>query len=165
MQNLQIIKVTSCYLPESIYFEFATNSYILILLIFLFILSLLSASVPSANFRREGVVTYKAVVIALLPTPLIFLLRIGILLSQRPELFVAQLWAEFCWTSLLPFILLVVLFAPTVSIIIIVAQIAAWFACMAYSNASYWEQISRLDTFCDGCTQSCMLIGLYDIPR
>lgn len=98
-----------------------TNSYILILLIFLFILSLLSASVPSADFRREGLVTYKAVVIALLPIPLIFLLRIGILLSNRPELFVAQLWVEFCWTSLLPFILLVVLFAPTVSIIILLS--------------------------------------------
>ena len=94
------------------------NSYILILYLFLFVLSLLTASVPSSTFRRQGVGTYKAVVFALLPTLFVFLTRIVVLVSRNPDLFDALLWIEFFWTSVLPFILLQVLFAPTVSIII-----------------------------------------------
>ena len=115
MQNLQIVYYTTCFLEISGIFEFVANGYILILFIFLFILSLLTASVPSSTFRREGVVTYKAVVFVLLPAPFVFLTRVTVLLSHKPEQFEALFWVEFTWTVILPLILLVVLFAPTVS--------------------------------------------------
>lgn len=114
MQNLQIINYTTCFPDNSIIFDIVTNSYILFLFLFLFILSLLTASVPSSIFRREGVATYKAVVFALLPAPFMFLTRVTVLLSRNPERFEALLWVEFCWTAILPFILFVVLFVPTV---------------------------------------------------
>lgn len=122
MQNLQIINYTTCF-PKNrgnIIFEFVTNGYVLFLLICLFILSLVTASVPSATFRREGVATYKAVVFTLLPAPFVFLARVTLLLSRNPEQFEVLLGIEFFWTAILPFILFVVLFGPTVSTIIII---------------------------------------------
>ena len=115
MQNLQIVNYTTCFHEISEIFDFVTNGYILVLFIFLFILSLLTASVPSSTFRREGVATYKAVAFVLLPTPFVFLTRVTVLLSHEPERFEALLWVEFSWTIILPLILLAVLFAPTVS--------------------------------------------------
>lgn len=118
MQNLQIINYTSCF-PEisntTKAFELVTNAYILILYLFLFVLSLLTASVPSSTFRREGVATYKVVVLSLLPVPLLFLTRVTVLLARNPEHFEALFWVEVCWTTVLPLVLLAVLFGPTVS--------------------------------------------------
>lgn len=116
MQNLQIVNYTTCfYETNEIIFDFVTNGYILILYIFLFILSLLTASVPSSTFRREGVSTYKAVALSLLPAPVVFLTRTTLLVSRKPEQFEVLFWVEFCWTTVLPPVLLAVLFAPTVS--------------------------------------------------
>ena len=115
MQNLQIVNYSTCFHEISEIFDFVANGYILILFIFLFILSLLTASVPSSTFRREGVATYKAVVFVLLPAPFVFLTRATVLLSHKPEQFGALLWIEFSWTVILPLILLAVLFGPTVS--------------------------------------------------
>ena len=115
MQNLQVVKFTTCFRPNSSYFELVTNFYVFVLIVFLFVLSLLTASVPTSNFRREGVVTYKAVVIILLPTPMVFLSRIVCLVTGEVELVEVLVWVEFSWTALLPLLLLAVLFAPTVS--------------------------------------------------
>ena len=115
MQNLQIVKYTTCFPEISKTFEFVANAYILILYLFLFILSLLTASVPSSTFRREGVATYKAVVLSLLPIPLVFLTRITVLLSRNPEQFEVLFWIEVCWNNILSLVLLAVLFGPTVS--------------------------------------------------
>ena len=115
MQNLQIVNYTTCFREISEIFDFVMNGYILILFIFLFILSLLTASVPSSTFRREGVVTYKATAFVLLPTPFVFLTRVTVILSHKPEQFEVLFWVEFCWNAVLPLILLAVLFAPTVS--------------------------------------------------
>ena len=118
MQNLQIVNYTSCF-PEisntTKAFELVTNAYILILYLFLFVLSLLTASVPSSTFRREGVATYKAVVLSLLPVPLLFLTRVTVLLSRNPDHLEVLFWVEVCWTTVLPLVLLAVLFGPTVS--------------------------------------------------
>ncbi len=117
MQNLQIVKYTTCFHENDIntIFDFVTNSYTLILYFFLFILSLLTASVPSSTFRRQGVATHKAVVLTLLPVPFVFLTRATVLLSHKPEYIEVLFWVEVCWTTLLPLVLLAVLFGPTVS--------------------------------------------------
>ena len=86
-----------------------------ILFLFLFILSLLTASVPSSLFRREGLATYKAVVLVILPSPILFLGRLAIILSDGDFQYQALLWLEFCWISILPIALMMILFAPIVS--------------------------------------------------
>jgi hypothetical protein len=118
MQNLQIVHYTTCFHKNNIntIFDFVTNSYTLVLYFFLFILSLLTASVPSSTFRRQGVATYKAVALTLLPVPLVFLIRAIVLLSHKPEYIEVLFWVEVCWTTVLPLVLLAVLFGPTVSI-------------------------------------------------
>lgn len=116
-QNLQIVNYSTCFHEnsETLVLESVMNGYLLVLFLFLFILSLLTASVPSSTFRREGVATYKAVVLTLLPAPFVFIARTAVLLSQNPEQFGVLFWIEFCWTDALSLILLAVLFAPTVS--------------------------------------------------
>ena len=116
-QNLQIVNYSTCFHEnsETLVLVSVMNGYLLVLFLFLFILSLLTASVPSSTFRREGVATYKAVVLTLLPAPFVFIVRAAVLLSQNPEQFGVLFWIEFCWTDALSLILLAVLFAPTVS--------------------------------------------------
>ena len=96
-------------------FESVLNAFVFSLILFLFVLSLLTASVPSSLFRREGLATYKAVVLIILPTPALFLGRLAIILSSNGFQYQALLWLEFCWISVLPIILMLVLFAPIVS--------------------------------------------------
>ena len=118
-QNLQIVNYSICLHENSETLVLALgsvmNGYLLVLFLFLFILSLLTASVPSSTFRREGVATYKAVVLTLLPAPFVFIARAAVLPSQNPEQFGVLFWIEFCWNDALSLILLAVLFAPTVS--------------------------------------------------
>lgn len=93
------------------------NGYIFILFLFLFILSLLTANVPISSFRREGQTTYKAVALIILPTPLLTIARTTLLVSRGGLLqYRALFWLDFCWISLLPLLLLAVLFVPVVSL-------------------------------------------------
>ena len=107
--------ITVCATEPPLVFESVLNAFVFVLFLFLFILSLLTASVPSSLFRREGLATYKAVVLIILPTPALFLGRLAIILSSNGFQYQAFLWLEFCWISVLPIILMLVLFAPIVS--------------------------------------------------
>ena len=114
-QNLQIVLISVCATEPPLVFESVLNAFVFSLILFLFVLSLLTASVPSSLFRREGLATYKAVVLIILPTPALFLGRLAIILSSNGFQYQALLWLEFCWISVLPIILMLVLFAPIVS--------------------------------------------------
>ena len=107
--------ITVCATEPPLVFESVLNAFVFVLFLFLFILSLLTASVPSSLFRREGLATYKAVVLIILPTPALFLGRLAIFLSSNGFQYQALLWLDFCWISVLPIILMLVLFAPIVS--------------------------------------------------
>ena len=108
--------MTTC--DTNLIFESVTSSFIFILILFLFILSLLSATVPSSLFRRDGLSTYKVVILIILPCPLLALSQFTLRVSEETQLQSRVLfWFEFCWTTLLPLLLLLVLFVPVVSIL------------------------------------------------
>lgn len=114
-QNLQIINITYCDTKGLLIFESVTNCFVLLLFLFLFVLSLLTTTVPFSIFRREGLSTYKAALLVILPTPILFIVRVTTPLTGRESEFKTIIWLEYIWSYLLPFIFMVVLFAPTVS--------------------------------------------------
>jgi hypothetical protein len=86
-----------------------------ITLIFLFVLTLLVANVKRIEFRREGLGSHRAVALAILPLPALYIAW-AILLVYFPVLrYHALLWIEFALTGLLPMMIMIVLFAPNVS--------------------------------------------------
>ena len=121
-QNLQIILISVCATEPPLVFESLTNAIIFILFLFLLVLALLNASrsVSSSIFRRQGLATYKVVVLVILPSPIFFLGRLALIFSDRGIQYRALIWLEFCWITVLPIIILVVLFAPIVSLFIYV---------------------------------------------
>ena len=114
-QYLQIQVITRCTSTAYSTLAGLMNMTNLLLFLFLFFLSLITATVPSSTFRRGGLATYKAVVLVILPCPLVHLARFTLILSQHGLQYHALLWLEFCWTSVLSAVVLIVLFAPSVS--------------------------------------------------
>ena len=82
----------------------------------LFVLTYLTVRVPLSNFHREGELSQIATAITLFPLPIFVGIR-GI--YNIDELFVeeyaALLWIEFITGVLLPMVIMIVLFAPSVS--------------------------------------------------
>ena len=84
-------------------------------LISLFVLTLLVANVQQIEFRRKGLGSHRAVALAILPLPGLYITW-AILLVYFPVLrYHALLWIEFALTGLIPMMIMIVLFAPNVS--------------------------------------------------
>lgn len=91
--------------------------YTTVLLFFLFVLTFLVANVHRLDFRREGLGSHRAVSLAILPLPALYIVW-AILLVYFPVVrYRALLWIEFTLTGLLPMLIMVVLFAPNVSFV------------------------------------------------
>ena len=114
-QDLQIVNLTYCDTEGLLIFEGVTNTLILLLFLFLFVLSVLTTTVPSSIFRREGLSASKASLIIILPTPFLFIIRVTLVVSRLERGYEVLFWFETIWTILIPFILMLVLFIPTVS--------------------------------------------------
>lgn len=115
MQNLQLITVSACCSNHLVMFQAIFIPFTAITLILLFVLTLLVANVQRIEFRREGLGSHRAVALAILPLPALYIAW-AILLVYFPVLrYHALLWIEFALTGLLPMMIMIVLFAPNVS--------------------------------------------------
>ena len=121
MQSLQIINVTYCDTPNSehlIIFDGVANAIILLFFILLFVLSLLTATVPSSTFRSQGLVSYKAALFVIIPTPIVFIGQtVAELSGVRAQYYEVLLWFGIVWTIAVPFVFMLLLFVPMVSFI------------------------------------------------
>lgn len=115
MQNLQLITVSACCSNHLVTFQAVFIPFTAITLALLFVLTLLVANVQRIEFRREGLGSHRAVTLAILPLPALYIAW-AILLVYFPVLrYHALLWIEFALTGLLPMTIMIVLFAPNVS--------------------------------------------------
>ena len=115
MQNLQLITVTACCSNHLMVFQIIFIPFTALTLILLFVLTLLVANVQRIEFRREGLGSHRAVTLAILPLPALYIAW-AILLVYFPVLrYHALLWIEFALTGILPMTIMIVLFAPNVS--------------------------------------------------
>lgn len=115
VQNLQLITVSACCSNHLVMFQAIFIPFTAITLILLFVLTLLVANVQRIEFRREGLGSHRAVALAILPLPALYIAW-AILLVYFPVLrYHALLWIEFALTGLLPMMIMIVLFAPNVS--------------------------------------------------
>ena len=107
--------VSACHSDHTIVFQAIFIPLMAIALLLLFILTLLVANIQWVEFRREGVWSHRAVALAVLPLPGLYIAW-AILLVHFPVLrYHALLWIEFALTGLLPMMIMVVLFSPNVS--------------------------------------------------
>lgn len=115
MQNLQLITVHACCSNNLVIFQTIFIFYTSITLVFLFVLTFLVANVSWGEFSREGLGSHRAVALAVLPLPALYIIW-AILLVYFPVLrYHALLWIEFTLTGLLPVLIMIVLFTPNVS--------------------------------------------------
>ena len=115
LQNLQLITVSACCSNCLMVFQIMFIIYTSLTLLLLFILTLLVANIQRIEFRREGLGSHRAVALAILPLPALYIAW-AILLVYFPVLrYHALLWIEFALTGVLPMLIMIVLFAPNVS--------------------------------------------------
>ena len=120
LQNLQLITVSACCSNHLVVFQTMFIIYTSLTLLLLFVLTLLVANVQRIEFRREGLGSHRAVALAVLPLPALYIAW-AILLVYFPVLrYHALLWIEFALTGVLPMLIMIVLFAPNVSPILYV---------------------------------------------
>ena len=96
------------------------NGYIFIPLILVFILLVLSAKLPLSSFRREHRATFRAILVAVIPASIFFLVQTYLLSVDEtfhPDYVYTFLGLEACWTILLIALLLIILL-PAVSLLL-----------------------------------------------
>ena len=120
-QNLQLVKVAFCTSKDYYVFKIVALAYTLFLLVLLFIFAFLTLRSTISAFHREGVLSYLATTIALLPLPLFnIILTIAIADDVFDERTKHIIFARvtFALSVLLPLLIISVLFIPNVSKII-----------------------------------------------
>lgn len=114
-QNLQLITVRACCSNNLVIFQCIFIFYTIVMFTFLFILTFLVANVNRLEFRREGLGSHRAVALAVLPLPALYVVWAILLVNFPVVRYRALLWIEFTLTGLQPMLIMIVLLAPNVS--------------------------------------------------
>ena len=112
-QNFQLLRTAHCTSDNFRQFREAVNIYTSILHIFFFVLTFLTLRINMKIFRREGKLSFLAAALVLFPVPIFIVIYSSTIQEQNQ---VIVLWTEFIMGSLIPTIVMVLLFLPNVSV-------------------------------------------------
>lgn len=114
LQNLQLVRLAFCTSRNHRQFTITALSYVIVLLLILFILTFLTLRSTMSAFRREGVLSYIATAITLSMIPVFTVI---LALASAKGVFeedVVFVWVEFAVGVLLPILIMATLFLPNV---------------------------------------------------